>query len=46
MNLAMQALHWIRAVTQLPIGAPNEEHGFQDEFDFADAIKDGIALCT
>jgi len=46
MSLAMQALDWVRAVTQLPIDAPNEEHGFQDQFDFADSLKDGIALCT
>jgi len=46
MNLAMQALDWVRDVTQLSINAPNEDHGSQDQFDFADSLKDGIALCT
>jgi hypothetical protein len=46
MSLAMQALDWVRDVTQLSINAPNEDHGFQDQFDFADSLKDGIALCT
>lgn len=45
MSLAMEALFWIREVTQLSICAPNPDKGFQDQFDFADVLKDGIALC-
>ncbi|CAG2166920.1 unnamed protein product [Oppiella nova] len=46
MNLALTALQWVRAITKLPLDAPNPDMGFQDHFDFADCLKDGIALCS
>ncbi|CAG2101939.1 unnamed protein product [Medioppia subpectinata] len=44
-NLALEALDWVRAVTNLALEAPNAQKGFQDQFDFADCLKDGVALC-
>lgn len=44
LQLAAQAVEWIRAVTGEAVRPP---HGgpIQDGIDFADALKDGIALC-
>ncbi|XP_054161917.1 calponin-3-like [Oppia nitens] len=46
MKLGLQALQWMRVITSLPLEALNPEVGFRDQFDFADCLKDGIALCT
>ncbi|KAH6941532.1 hypothetical protein HPB50_019263 [Hyalomma asiaticum] len=46
MPRAVEALDWIKAVTQLDLEPPNSEKGFQDQLDFADVLKDGTALCT
>lgn len=46
MQQALQALDWIRDVTNLNIEPPNPEKGFKDQLDFADCLKDGIVLCT
>lgn len=46
MNQALLALQWIKEVTKLDLIPPNGEKGFQDQFDFADSLKDGIALCS
>lgn len=46
MPRAVEALDWIRAVTQLDLEPPHSEKGFQDQLDFADVLKDGTALCT
>lgn len=46
LDQAMIALDWIRDVTNLQLDPPNTSKGFQDQFDFADCLKDGTALCT
>lgn len=46
MPRAIEALDWIRAVTELDLEPLNLEKGFQDQLDFADVLKDGTALCT
>ncbi|XP_023221023.1 calponin-2-like [Centruroides vittatus] len=46
MQQALQALEWIKNVTNLDIEPPNPEKGFKDQLDFADCLKDGIVLCT
>lgn len=43
---AVIALDWIRDVTNLNLDPPNPEKGIKDQFDFADVLKDGMALCT
>ncbi|UYV79439.1 hypothetical protein LAZ67_17002617 [Cordylochernes scorpioides] len=42
---ALEALDWVREVTKLPLEPPNSESGFKDQLDFANALKDGTALC-
>ncbi|RWS12823.1 calponin-1-like protein [Dinothrombium tinctorium] len=44
-ELAMQAINWLQSVTQIKIEPPFPEKGFQDQKDFGEALKDGIALC-
>ncbi|RWS30021.1 calponin-like protein, partial [Leptotrombidium deliense] len=44
-ELALQAINWLQNVTALKIEPTNPAKGFQDQFDFAEALKDGIALC-
>lgn len=46
MKQALVALDWIRDVTGLNLDPPNSDKGVQDQFDFADILKDGSALCT
>lgn len=46
LNQALVALDWIRDVTRLSLDPPNLEKGFKDQLDFADCLKDGVALCT
>ncbi|CAL1278551.1 unnamed protein product [Larinioides sclopetarius] len=43
---ALVALKWIRDVTQLNLDPPGSDKGVQDQIDFANVLKDGIALCT
>ena len=44
---AVVALDWIKDVTNLNLDPPNNtEKGIKDQFDFADVLKDGVALCT
>ena len=47
MDLAVRALEWIRSVTNLNCDTEvdQKEDKFRDQFDFGDALKDGIALC-
>ncbi|XP_035212294.1 muscle-specific protein 20-like [Stegodyphus dumicola] len=43
---ALVALDWIRDVTKLNLDPRNHDGGVKDQFDFADVLKDGTALCT
>ncbi|XP_022252587.1 calponin-1-like [Limulus polyphemus] len=45
LDQALQALDWVREVTNEKLEPPNLERGFEDHMDFADSLKDGIALC-
>ncbi|XP_076338050.1 uncharacterized protein LOC143240086 isoform X2 [Tachypleus tridentatus] len=45
LDQALQALDWVREVTNEKLEPPNPERGFEDQVDFADSLKDGIALC-
>lgn len=52
-ELANQALNWIQSVTNAPVNLNNNEDdnnnnsaGIKDQFEFAEALKDGIALCN
>lgn len=43
----MKALAWIKDVTNIELTKTDQRKDqFRDQFDFADVLKDGIALCT
>ncbi|XP_053210310.1 calponin-3-like isoform X1 [Panonychus citri] len=53
-ELANQALNWVQAVTNTSFNLNNNDDnnnndnstGIKDQFEFAEALKDGIALCN
>lgn len=46
LDLAKQALDWIQAVTGVDLLAKTRDGSVKDHVDFADCLKDGVALCT
>ncbi|KAG8199375.1 hypothetical protein JTE90_011835, partial [Oedothorax gibbosus] len=46
LNQAVIVLDWIRDVTNLNLDPIDSEKGFKDQFDFANVLKDGTALCA
>ncbi|GFT50335.1 calponin-3 [Nephila pilipes] len=46
LNQALVGLEWIGDVTKLNLDPPGSDKGIQDQIDFANVLKDGIALCT
>ncbi|XP_054707968.1 calponin-2-like [Uloborus diversus] len=46
LNQALIGLQWIKDVTNLNLQPVNSDNGVRDQFDFANVLKDGIALCT
>jgi len=46
LELAKQALDWIQAVTGVDMLSKTRDNQVADHIDFADCLKDGVALCT
>lgn len=46
LNQAIIVLDWIKDVTNLNLDAVDSEKGIKDQFDFANVLKDGTALCA
>lgn len=46
MKQAIVALDWITDVTEMNLEPSNSDKCIKDQFNFADVLKDGLALCT